>query len=146
MNKGKNSRHPVYHRWMAMKSRCDNKNNPAYRYYGGRGIYYNKKWKKLDNFLKDMGIPKKGMTLDRVDNDGPYTKKNCRWTTWNVQAANKRLPIPLFTYKGKEMSIQQLASIAKCKYITLNHRLLKLGWDIEKAVNTPARLYVRKGV
>lgn len=80
---------PTYKSWEAMKRRCLNTNQPAYAKYGGRGITVCTKWLKFENFLKDMGERPKGMTLDRINNDGNYEPANCRWASAETQARNK---------------------------------------------------------
>ena len=83
--------HPLFNIWRAMISRCESPNNKAFKNYGGRGITVCERWKNPINFVEDM-FPsfKKGLTLDRINVDGNYELKNCRWVDRNTQAQNTR--------------------------------------------------------
>jgi hypothetical protein len=62
--------------------RCYNKNSRGYRWYGNRGIKVCEKWKNdSSEFIKwalKNGWNEK-LTIDRIDSDGHYEPKNCRF-------------------------------------------------------------------
>lgn len=83
------SRSPTYVCWNNMIQRCTNENRQDYQYYGGIGITVCSEWYKFKNFLEDMGIKPKDLTLDRIDVDKGYYKENCRWATRHEQRLNQ---------------------------------------------------------
>ncbi len=88
--------HPLYGRWNMMFQRCNNPKNKSYHRYGGRGIRICRAWRSFPAFLewaRKSGW-KKSCSLDRKNNEGNYTPRNCRWATPSMQA-NNRCPVKL---------------------------------------------------
>lgn len=77
--------------WYHMLDRCENKNDKAYKYYGGRGIKVCRRWHNEGNFFKwsrSHGY-KSNLTLERVNNNGNYSPENCTWIPQGKQSSNR---------------------------------------------------------
>ena len=87
------SKSALYKKWAAMKRRCSCPKDSHYHLYGGRGIYVCNEWLKnpveFITWAFNNGY-RKGLTIDRIDCDGPYSPQNCRWVTWEKQNQNLR--------------------------------------------------------
>lgn len=87
------SKSAPYRTWRAMKNRCYNKKHPQYHDYGGRGVAVCDRWlNSFENFYSDMGDkPTSQHSIDKIDNNGNYEPKNCRWATATQQVRNQRI-------------------------------------------------------
>jgi hypothetical protein len=90
---GIKSDHPeLYGLWNPMKQRCENPNRPKFADYGNRGIEVCDEWHDAGSFAKwalSHGY-RKGLQLDRINNDGGYCPDNCRWVTPKQNSRNRR--------------------------------------------------------
>jgi hypothetical protein len=124
------------HIWNGIIIRCCDENSTAYPFYGGRGIKISNEWlHSFDIFLKDMGIPLEGYSIDRIDVNGNYCKENCRWATSKEQNRNKRNNVRL-SFNGVVKCLVNWAEEVKINRATIAGRL-KRGWSEEEAIFTP---------
>lgn len=125
----------IYRIWVGMHKRCRNPANKNFLSYGGRGISVDPRWDDFAAFLIDMGPPpSRKHSLDRIDNDGPYSPENCRWATPKEQSRNSRRP-RFIELNGERKNLTEWASQIGIGPGTLWRRL-KDGWPIELALTT----------
>ena len=128
---------PEYQIWQKARYRCSNPNDKAYHNYGGRGITVCERW--ADDFMAfylDMGPrPSPLHSLDRIDNDGPYSPENCRWATSRQQALNTRRTRHL-TWRGETHSAIEWADLLGIPYGRIKDRLQR-GWPVDRLLGSP---------
>lgn len=130
------SSHPAYKTWDGMINRCYNSSHEAYHRYGGRGIGVCEEWRASPHgfisWLEDNGW-KRGLEIDRRDNDGGYFSGNCRVVSRvensNNTSTNRRIKVD-----GETLSISQAARKYGLKKTTVKERLNR-GWSPSEAVH-----------
>lgn len=126
--------------WQSMKQRCANPNKKHYDRYGGRGITVCDRWvNSFEDFIEDMGPRPLGGTIERKDNDGPYSPDNCCWASRRAQMENTHRKRTV-TVNGTVYTVAEAARKWGIKRVTLDQRL-RQGWPAEKALTTPVRGY-----
>lgn len=130
--------HKNYTSWKEMLNRCYNIKSISYYNYGQRDIFVCRRWRKdFWNFVKDMNDkPSKEYSIDRIDNNGPYGSWNCKWSTNQEQALNRRTNVHI-QYKGKTKTISEWSKIFKININTLSQRLIKNDYNMHKALKSP---------
>lgn len=125
----------LYRVYQSMMARCKCIKSKSYKYYGWRWI--KSEWNTFEEFYEDMyKWYKEWLQIDRIDNNGNYSKKNCRWVTAKENNRNRRSNV---LYKWK-------CVLDWCNELWLNNRTVywrirKWKWDIEKALFTPTKKY-----
>ena len=118
---------PIVHIFSGMWQRCYNRNSIRFDLYGGRGITICKEWlKDRATFYKwayEHGY-RKGLSIDRIDNDRGYSPDNCRFVTLAQQSTNRR-SVKLITIEGRTMCFSEW-----CRYVGISRD--KARWYIQK--------------
>jgi hypothetical protein len=117
------SRTKTHRAWSSMLDRCYRKSNASYPRYGGRGITVCDRWRDcFECFLEDMGTAPAGHSLDRIDNDGPYSPENCRWVDAKTQSNNTRANTRI-QHNGKSRTVAQWAEETGIGRTTIHYRI-----------------------
>ena len=120
----------LYYIWTSMKDRTLNPKYKQYNDYGGRGITICDEWKNdfmsFYNWALSNGYEEnKGLSIDRIDNNGSYCPENCRWVTQTIQTRNQRLPKSNTSgYKGVSYNKRRGKYTAQ---INVNNKSIYLG-------------------
>lgn len=134
------SRTKFYKMYDSIKKRCLNKNNKDYKNYGGRGIKICEEWLNKENgFINfynwaiENGY-KEGLSIDRINNNGNYEPKNCRWITNKEQQRNTRNNVFL-NYKGETHCLVEWSEILGISKTCIKGRYFR-NLPIEKILST----------
>lgn len=115
----------LYSIFKLMHRRCTDPNDIRYSSYGGRGIKICKEWEDYDAFSEwalNNGYNSE-LTIDRIDVNGDYEPKNCRWIT-NQKQQNNRRNCHYIEYNGETHTVTEWARI-------LNIPIGKFRWHIQ---------------
>ena len=133
------SKSRIYKIWENMKSRCECESRDCYKDYGGRGISLCEEWHDFRKFMEwamEIGY-RENLSIDRINNDGDYCPKNCRWTTMKVQGNNTRA-CKRISVLGVEKTMSEWENVFGLSKGLISSRIIA-GWSPEKAVLTPTR-------
>jgi len=128
--------------WTHMKYRCHNPKAKGYEIYGGRGITVCEEWdgehgyENFSQWAKNNGY-EDGLTLDRIDVNGNYEPNNCRWSTAETQANNRRTNV-ILTANGVSKTRAEWCRERGINYGTVVDRM-KNGWTAEEALEFAER-------
>lgn len=127
----------LYLVWMDMRRRCNDPKDKNYKNYGGRGIVvceefqdyaYFKEWAYANGY--DENSERGECTLDRIDGNGSYEPRNCRWTDIKTQCNNRRNNV-FISFNGKTMTRSQWERELGFRRGLLASRT-SLGWSVER--------------
>lgn len=129
----------LYVIWVNMHQRCKNKNNPEFKYWGGKGITVCEEWQEYAAFKKwaiENGY-KNDLSIDRIDGNKGYTPDNCRWATALQQNRNQSSN-HFITLDGKTKTLSEWIEISPITVSTYHKRKRK-GMTDRDALFTPNR-------
>jgi hypothetical protein len=123
-----------YTAWRNALARCYNPRNRDFPNYGGRGITMCDRWRSsFDAFVADLGERPVGLTLERIDTNGPYAPGNCRWASRTEQGNNQRDNVRL-THQAETLTLAEWARRTGVSYDTL-HKRMRRGWPVERVLH-----------
>lgn len=129
----------LYRIYKGLFARCYNPNDTSYPRYGGRGITVAKKWATFEAFrewAESHGYAD-DLSIHRINNDGPYSPRNCEWATAKKQLRNTSRNRKLTAW-GETKTLAEWAEDPRCtvRQKTLFSRL-KYGWEPEMVLTAP---------
>lgn len=120
---------PEFSVWCAMRKRCRATTSGDAKNYALRGISVCDQWNDATTgfitFFSDMGQrPSSKHSIERIDNNGNYEPRNCRWATKHEQSRNTRRNI-LITHDGTTLTLQDWAPRLGVSRSTIERRIAK---------------------
>lgn len=140
----------IYWKFKHAQERCKPNYKKHDRYYD-RGIRF--LWGSFEEFYNDMNesyekhcreYGEENTTLDRIDNDWPYCKDNCRWATPKEQSMNRSM-CHKFVYKWVEYkTVKEFCEINWYNPHTISTRMNRDWMGLIEAIETDLNSLPRK--
>lgn len=125
----------LYRIFRGMKTRCYNPKTKHYKDYGGRGIKICDEWlndyMNFRNWAMENGY-NDTLTIDRINVNGNYEPRNCRWATM-IEQQNNVTRNRILEYKSSRKTMSEWAKIYNIPYSKFNNRI-QMGWNIERVI------------
>lgn len=112
--------------------------HPKKSIYFDKGIYVCVDWiNNPENFVSWSMLSgyREGLTIDRIDNNGPYSPENCRWVSIKENCRNKDNSFTVI-YNGKKTHLKEIYEQSEAPlicYDTFRTRI-KQGWELNEAL------------
>lgn len=136
------SKTPLYRVWRSMKDRCYRSKCKGYVNYGGRGIVMCDEWKNDFEIFHNWALKngyRKGLTIERINNNGNYEPSNCCWIPKSKQSSNRR-NCHYITYHGETKTLSEWSRELHVDRETVRNKEKQLGSGelaIEAILNNP---------
>ena len=146
---GKQRRIRLYAVWIGMKQRCRDPNFVFYDGYGGRGIDVCDEWKADFEPFREWMLAngyRKGLTIERIDNDGNYCPENCTLITPKEQMQNQRprCDSTMVVWNNRRVRLVDLAQRFGISPKNVRTRVQQQGWPLERALKQPVRVHRKR--
>lgn len=115
--KGKTTK--TYMIWSAMRQRCRKSEG-----YAGRGIRVCSRWRKFENFLRDMGHKPAYKSIECRNNNGNYTPTNCVWALNAQQSRNTRRNVYITVFGKRQCLTDWCSELGATRQAFYYHRRL----------------------
>lgn len=125
----------LYKCWVWMRKRCRDPADSKNKRYAGRGIKVCDEWDNNFETFKEWAINngyEKGLTIDRINNDGDYQPDNCRWITRKQQNNNRNDNIRI-EYKGEIKTLHEWTDQLNIPYYMTWQRIFRCHWSVNDA-------------
>lgn len=143
--KTKYTKDPIKIIYRGMKQRCYYEGHIKYNYYGGRGIGICKEWLDNPSSFYEWSYRngyKKGLSIERINNDEGYNPENCKFITLSEQQNNKRSSIKIIINNETKI-LSEWCKIYNISRSTVDRRV-KSGMTYEEALKKPTKTQLKE--
>lgn len=118
------SKSKLYKVWCRIKGCTTSPTHADYKFYGEKGVSVCKEWRDSFETFRDWAFEngyEEGLTIDRIDPDGDYSPRNCRWVSILEQQHNRSNNIQI-TLNGETKCLSEWAKLYGINRYTVRSR------------------------